>query len=157
VAPVVWTDLDSGLTWQISPSIANQNGLHWVEAVEYCEDLSLDGDGWRIPTLGELRTLIRGCPETEDGGSCNIEEDDCLALSCDSGFCTGCSSNDGPADGCYWPDDMQGTCGEYWSSSLVEDLADRAWYVDFDGGALNAGYITEDDFLIHGTQVRCVR
>jgi len=144
-----WDDPSSGLTWQIFPTGGD---MSWAAAKSHCASLKLEGGGWRLPTIGELRTLIRGCPETEDGGGCNIEEGDCLKWSCRDGSCGGCSGDTGPADGCYWPDEMQGSCYWYWSSSPVEDYVGYAWGVGFDNGGVG-GYGDVDDYV----HVRCVR
>jgi len=125
--------------------------MNLSEAKAHCAGLSLDGGGWHLPTIGKLRTLIRGCPATEDGGSCNVKEGDCLAESCSDITCVGCSLNDGPADGCYWPDEMQGSCWWYWSSSPVEDSVHPAWGVGSCYGSVDYSYVV-DDIL-----VRCVR
>ncbi len=34
------------------------NGMSWEDAKKYCEDLELDGKGWRVPLFTELVTLI---------------------------------------------------------------------------------------------------
>jgi hypothetical protein len=125
-----WTDPGSGLSWQVTPT---GFVMDWGSAKGHCASLELDGDGWRLPTVSELRTLIRGCPATEDGGSC-VVTDDCLSPDCRNlPACDGCSGADGPTDGCYWPKDMQGACGTYWSSSSTEyDVL--AWCVSFESG-----------------------
>ncbi len=146
-----WTDSSSGLTWQVEPTGGT---MHWSEAKAHCSGPSLDGGGWHLPTIGELRTLIRGCPATEDDGSCNLEEGKCLEWSCEDNSCdVGCGGGDGPADGVYWPDEMQGLSGWYWSSSAVEDsVSDNyRWNVAFSSGRI--------DFydLTYSARVRCVR
>ena len=144
-----WTDPTSGLMWENPPMGGSKN---LSQAKSYCENLNLGGyTDWELPTIGELRTLIRGCPATEDGGSCNVEEGDCLAWSCRDDSCKGCSYNDGPADGCYWPDEMQGTCSWYWSSSPVEGYDYGAWLVRFDYGSVNYDVVYGDE------RVRCVQ
>ena len=121
-----WYDSSSGLTWQNPPA---NNSMDWQSAKDYCANLSLDGHSdWRLPTISELRSLIRGCPGTVTGGACGVT-DSCLDSSCWSeSDCWSCSFSDGPADGCYWPDEMEGPCNWYWSSSPVEDYANYAWY-----------------------------
>jgi len=57
-----------------------------------------------------------------------------MKWSCRDDSCSGCSNKGGPANGCYWPDNMQGTCSWYWSSSPVEDYDSFAWYVLFSSG-----------------------
>ena len=124
-----WTDPRFGLTWQ-NPD--GESGIRWEEARHYCESLVLDDySDWRVPTIWELRTLIRGCPPTQVGGECPVVEGDCLAKSCRNESCDGCSDWNGPADGCYWPDGLRGSCSTYWSSSAVEDSAASAWVVTF--------------------------
>ncbi len=146
-----WTDPASGLTWQVLPP---EGWMKKSAAADYCSSLTLGGQSdWRLPTIGELRSLIRGCPATESGGSCNVEAGDCLAISCRADSCTGCSGGSGPADGCYWPDNIQGECTWYWSSSPVGDDDDRAWGVHFYGGDVGHGDVVYDD----GSVVRCVR
>ena len=146
-----WTDSSSGLIWQVSPY---GSGFNWNQAYEYCQDLNLCGkNSWRLPDIGELRSLIRGCPSTELGSeTCKVEDGGCLVWSCTEGdLCEMCSYGGGPALGCYWPDEMQGSCSSgYWSSSSVEDKS-YMWGVRF-----NQCYIYAD-FLTTAAKVRCVR
>ena len=144
-----WYDSSSGLTWQNPPA---DDLMVWDYAKDYCTNLSLDGhNDWRLPTISELRSLIRGCPGTVTGGACGVT-DSCTDISCnDSGGCYDCSSGDGPADGCYWPDEMEGSCSYYWSSSPVEDFDNLAWYVGFYDGNVNVNYVGYYGY------VRCVR
>jgi len=140
----------SGLTWQDPPS---SDYMFWDDATTYCENLSFDGhDDWRLPTIDELRSLIRGCDATVTGGACNAT-DDCLDLACRNDPCGGCDKLAGPAsDGAYWPDGMSGAIDWYWSSSPVADDDYNAWYVDFYNGVVYNSY--------YGTNVglvRCVR
>ena len=144
-----WTDPSSGLNWQNPPY---SGWKKWEEAKQYCLELDIDNGGWHLPTIGELRTLIRGCPATEKDGSCNVEDDNCLAWSCRSTACDGCTPDDGPAPGgCYWPDEMEGDCTWYWSSSLDTDSGMQAWFVYFNYGDIQTVSTGSD------VGVRCVR
>ncbi len=147
-----WTDSSSGLTWQVDSS---SNSFTWGEAITFCEDLSIDGqDDWRLPTISELRSLLRGCDTTELGGSCNVT-DGCTEYDCCNDPCNGCGFWEGPAsDGAYWPEGMSGWIGCYWSSSLVEDNNDRAWLVCFDFGGLGP---YSCDLVGDFDDARCVR
>ena len=146
-----WGDPKSGLTWQVAPTGGT---MKWSGAKSHCAGLDLGGHtDWRLPTIGELRSLIRGCSKTEAGGSCNIKDGGCLKWSCRDGSCNGCSNKGGPADGgMYWPDEMQGDCCWYWSSSPVEDYVGPAWRVGFGGGGVYDGYD-----VYSGRRARCVR
>ena len=128
--------------------------MSWSPATEHCQNLTLGGmTDWRLPTIGELRTLVRGCPDTETDGSCNVVDDGCLSSNCQNGSCGGCVYKDGPADGCYWPVDILGTCTWYWSSSFVEDPgSDCAWYIEYHLAYVNIFCDGFDDVL----PVRCV-
>jgi hypothetical protein len=146
-----WTDSLSGLTWQ-NPDSGNE--LRWTTAKEYCADLAQGGHtNWRMPDIRELRSLIRGCPATESDGSCNIDLGDCLSYSCvDWPSCNGCSSDQGPAGGCYWDPNIQGSCGLFWSSTTGEDSAQGAFLVHF-GDA----YVADGNTVWDDARVRCVR
>ncbi len=143
-----WTDTVTGYTWQDTPA---GDTMTWQGAIDYCNNLRFDGHSdWRLPTISELRSLIRGCPATEAGGSCGVT-DSCLSYSsCWNDPCSGCSGG-GPAGGCYWPDGMKGPCSYYWSSSEREDLSYNAWFVGFNAGSVDSyGKVNRND-------VRCVR
>lgn len=131
-----WFDSASGLEWQVETS---EDTMIWSNADSHCKALLLDGSGWRLPTIGELRTLVRGCPATETGGSCNVEEGDCLKEDCGNLSCLGCSSEQGPSDGCYWPDMFQGTCSLHWSSSPVVYGGSMHWGIVFTKGKVGYG------------------
>jgi hypothetical protein len=149
-----WTDPATRLTWQVNPS---GDAMTWSEAQAYCADL-----GWRLPTVSELRSLIRGCPTTGNGGSCGVV-DGCTGWDrCWDESCYGCDNQQGqgPAKGCYWPSELVGTCDWYWSSSPADDeriampaggFLDSKWVVKFDLACVGSAF-AKDRYLI-----RCVR
>jgi len=144
-----WTDSSSGLTWQVTPS---SDDMDWEEAKAYCDNLSLAGGGWHLPTISELRTLIRGCDATETGGSCGVT-DDCLDYDCQDNSCLSCEHGDGPNNGCYGPSELPDECDWYWSSSPAAglDLDIFAWHVYFGDGFVATAVVDNDGY------VRCVR
>ena len=146
-----WKDSVSSLTWQITPTGGE---MEWEKATAYCAGLELGGGGWRLPDIG-----LRGCPAAELGSNtCKVKPGDCLKFNCSSrGQCGRCSENGGPADGCYWPDEMEGQCTWYWSSSPVEGLGSEhppshAWIVNFD-----QGYVSSFSTVQSDRAARCVR
>lgn len=148
----IWYDSSSGLTWENPPHGGNRK---WSEAKSYCARLSLDGGGWRLPTINELRTLIRGCPATEPSGSCGVT-DSCLNIhgSCWDDSCEGCASGEGPSGGDYWPSELDGAT-QHWSSSPVADSASpngEAFVVRFYDGHLS--FVGSTGSVI---SFRCVR
>ncbi|MBI4917354.1 MAG: DUF1566 domain-containing protein [Acidobacteria bacterium] len=112
-----YLDARTGLCWQSSPS---SRAMAWDEAKRYCAALESDGDGpggWRLPTIGELRSLIRGCPETETGGDCGAT-DSCTTEACETDACSGCSDSQGPGvGGSYWPSELTPAMDEFFYSS----------------------------------------
>lgn len=129
-----WRDPLAELDWE-NPPRCGKRSLSGAEA--YCDWLPLDGGGWRVPRIGELRSLIRGCGATEFNGICGVEESCLYWTPCRDNSCDGCSAEQGPADGCYWPDGIEGTCGGYWSQSLVQDNLGYAFSVVFGSGRIN--------------------
>jgi formylglycine-generating enzyme required for sulfatase activity len=143
-----WTDPGSGLTWENPPSATPRT---WSQAGSYCGGLGLAGGGWRLPSISELRTLVRGCSTSETGGSCNVTDGGCLSNSCISG-CPSCTMNAGPAGGCYWPSGLQGACSTlYWSSSQTTPTGTGAWGILYDSAYI-INYIKDSPAV-----VRCVR
>ena len=151
-ASEAWKDPTSGLTWQVSPTGGSMN---WQAAKSHCAGLSLGGQSdWRLPTITELRSLIRGCPATQKGGSCGVT-DSCLSYkSCyNSSACGGCSYKGGPGPGgAYWPPELTGEVDWYWSSSAVADHDNGAWGVYF-----YYGYVSSHSTGYYDYYARCVR
>jgi len=49
------SDSNTGLLWQ---QAVDEGAYSWEEAKAYCENLSLDGTGWRLPTKAELESIV---------------------------------------------------------------------------------------------------
>ena len=75
-SPMPCRDSATGLIWSDKPS----EMMMLDDAQNYCDNL-VEGviDDWRLPTVGELRTLIVNCPATEPGGVCGVT-DECLLI-----------------------------------------------------------------------------
>ncbi len=153
----VCTDPAVGLMWQNEDTTSY---TRWESSIDYCESLDAgDGfggfHGWRLPTISELRSLIRGCPETVTGGKCNVT-DDCLSCGeCWGDLCWNCEQFGGPGpEGRYWPEGMEGTTYCYWSSSERTDSESAsAWYANFAIGSIDR----MDTSGSQGFGTRCVR
>lgn len=140
------------LEWQYMPS---DDPMSWYDAKTYCANLGLNGHtDWRVPTILELRSIVRGCPQAKIGGGCNIEDGVCVANECRSKDCeTPCKINKGPIYGCYWDFGLRGSCNGlgHWSSSI--DLTGKEGAVIlFDRGSIE---LYPMQLAEHA--VRCVR
>ena len=140
-----WYDPTSGLCWQDPPP---STAMDLSEAEAYCDVLSLGGYGsWHLPTIDELRSLIRECPATEPGGACAVTEPWCLDRDfCMNDWCDGCSS----MWGCYWPHALSGPCSVFRSSSVGGDRFGTCnFVVRFTNASVECG--------TSSVHVRCVR
>lgn len=147
-ADETWTDEATGLVWQVA---SDSGYVNWTQAMAHCDSLTLDGhDDWRLPTISELRSLIRGCPGTESGGACGVS-DECLAIECQTEGCYQCVYGDGPSNGCFGPTELADPCEYFWSSSTVAATEPRAWAVGFPSAFV---YKPRVYFAFHA---RCVR
>jgi len=56
----VITDCATGLEWQddYSDNGGNIKEANWRDAIAYCNNLQLDGGGWRLPNINELRSIV---------------------------------------------------------------------------------------------------
>jgi hypothetical protein len=130
-----WLDHSTGIYWQIDATSFRIGTLE--EAKLYCSNIKLGGFKWRLPSIGELRTLVR-C-RGFDGGfldKCQVSMS-CLGRKChDDEKCNGICSDSCYTDlNCIWPNTLKGDCKVgTWSSTSVEDVPDYYWYMAFDYG-----------------------
>lgn len=101
-----WCDPNSGgQCWTLD----EPQHMSQPDAIDYCEDLTLAGANWHLPSIHEWFALARGC----DGRTGTVEDAD-FQSTCewdgeDYIDCDSCPSGDGPGNGCYWPPAM-GEC-----------------------------------------------
>ena len=162
------TDTCTGLVWQETPDADSYPMC--TEAIDYdqcpaeqrlaeihCQnnDDGLPGTDWRLPTIGELRSLIVGCSATGSNGACNVSEatGGCLKLSCRADSCEGCSGGEGEGQNGFYIDLVfnNRNFALSWSSSPNEDSPGDAWGVNFDNGK---GFNRQ---VYYAHDVRCVR
>ena len=149
-------DMNRSLLWQKGTGYES-----YTNALAACQSLNLAGlTGWRLPTVDELRGLIRGCDaKTGPAGSCGVHETcwDQTNTKCyvDMGDCMwGCGGGQGPAlQGCYLDDIFPDGCQPYWSSTQAKmsGLSEKkAWSVSFNDASVNNGAQSQYNFA------RCV-
>ncbi len=150
-------DIDSGSCIQENGRIWSEvwHSHSWYDAFSGCDNLTACGySNWRLPTIDELRSLIKNCPATQTGGECGVTNN-CLVYSdCRNDACSGCPSDfDNP--GQYSKLDIGETRETtLWSSSALDNFTDSSYhyFVDFMSGSV--GMTRVDD---NGISVRCVR
>lgn len=149
----VWEDPKTGLVWQVQATAYEQ----WWHARDYCKDLDLGGDSdWRLPTVGELRSIIRGCSASETGGACQITDDCIDPNACGMTNCRGCDGFEGPGlGGVYWAPDLAGSEYSfwYWTVTRVTLRYEKSffWKISFK----TAKFYWDYDWEVN--MVRCVR
>ncbi len=136
------TIMEDGNMW--SPEASSI--MDWSDAIDYCNNLTACGySDWHLPTISELRTLIKNCSGTVTGGSCGVT-DSCLSWDeCRNDACSGCGYD---SDGKY---SKLGATGEFWSSSTRSGNPNSAWFVSFREGSVLYVYKSYNYY------VRCVR
>ncbi len=103
------------------------------------------GENWQLATISNLRSLIRGCPETEWDGTCEVYDDCATVADCWNDDCNTACAVQGPGpgtDGCYATDALlKGTCGKYWSGTqaIVENDPNEYWWTLVFVGAMIFG------------------
>jgi hypothetical protein len=150
-APGTWRDPTSGLTWQNPPS---DTGYYWTDALTYCSSIMLGGTGWHVPTINELRTLIRGCDSMVPGGSCGLTDSCVFDVTCNSPGCYTCTFAEGPSNGCYWPLEILGECNQaYYSATerAAEEAPNDIWTIIFSNGRMDGMS------KLNQSWVRCVK
>jgi hypothetical protein len=149
-----WTDSATGLAWTVPLNTLLMN--NWVNAGAFCSGQSHCGrTGWRLPTIDELRGVVRGCPATVPSGSCAIHDGSAYS-SWVNGACR-CAPDAGPGPAaCYWDPILGTSCGQsVFSSSVVPDLTGFVWSIDYRYGLVHA--VLQYDSSNVGNFVTCVQ
>jgi hypothetical protein len=96
--------------------------MTWENAIIFCETL-----GGRLPTISELRALLKNCEDTILSGPCGIK-DKCLSTKeCWNDACYGCQCDESDP-GKYSVFDE----GYYlWSSSEQTDNNEEVWTINY--------------------------
>lgn len=123
----------------------------WQQAKAHCDGLNAlnyggFSSGWHLPTVSELRTLIKSCDGTVTDGACGVT-DSCLSPSCWNLSNCSCTQSATPKYSKFKDKVV------LWSSSAVSNYssADLAWFVDF-----SQGQVSNMDKSA-SAQFRCVR
>lgn len=145
----VWYDSVSGLYWQNGSFTSTSTHS---TATTYCSNLSLGSySDWRLPSIGELRSLVRGCSYSQTGGSCGVT-DSCTSYTTCFTSCSACNSSSGPSDsGMYWDADLTDFGNSFWSSTVLSDYTSYRYKIDFTTAGLGYSETTASNY------VRCVR
>ena len=119
--PDLWYDATTNLLWQRGES---GDKLDPPEAESYCAGLSIEGrDGFRLPTIDELKSLLRDCNLSGCGVSTSCTDSSTQGPCFDFDTCDAdsCYEGEGPGvDGCYLEPALAGGCGDrLWSSTAA--------------------------------------
>jgi hypothetical protein len=125
-------DTKTKLAWQQTPTATTADGgtypsFSFVDARTYCGGLSLDGGGWRVPTVRELSTLV------------------------DWSRAPSLGSKPAAIDQTFFPGTPNDFADMFWSATPVAGDPASAWYVGFDHGEACESERT------NALYVRCVR
>ena len=146
-----WPDPTTGLTWQNPVSQMTHNVY---SGTIYCNGVVIGGyTDWRLPTIEDFRSLVRGCEATALGGACPVMNDS--ATTARTSSCDGCGSDGPGANGEYWDralDPFRVGYATFWSSSIPTDDDTLAWQIDFVNGARISA-----DANVYASAVMCVR
>ncbi|MCP4196250.1 MAG: DUF1566 domain-containing protein [Proteobacteria bacterium] len=161
---------DTGLCWQ-DPQREAYNyddiGLRAFEVDQYCDELVLGGfEDWRVPTIGELRSITEGFPGTETGGSCPIVDGDITYAQSQNFDCFNDDyttyHNATGDNGCFLVPDLTGTCDKGDPYSGGHPLEHVALETPSDTEDWRATLMFENGSVVFnhactGVDVRCVR
>ncbi len=149
---------DSNRLWQKYPFPVKKTS---EEADKFCNHHTIKGSNtWRVPSIGDLRSMVQGCDATKLDGECRISNF-CNSSFCSSTACTECDcAHENAIDDidCLWEKNYLGRCrsntkihsNAYWSSTQVEDKEGYYWTLNFKTGRIEP--LHKDEYAY----VRCI-
>ncbi len=153
----VWEDGTTGLMWMNPPPSEQMN---WTQAEEFCETWNYQGmNGWRLPRMDELCSLLDGCPELGEEEKCGFGADYSRMTLMDAINCFYSSQCESSSEACYVSEDLVEASSvspgspNYWSSDTYIEDDNEMWKVSYthQGSAIIARIETATGY------VRCVR
>ena len=138
-------DSKSKLIWSEKAQFAMSHSA----AINHCATHSEGGlSGWRLPTIGELRTLVLACPNMEmPDGNCTIKGDCVHPMLCSKDNCDPCYAD---ANGGH---NKFGNPDTFWSQENVPFADDYyIWVINFNNVQLTFNPKTNSTYY-----VRCVQ
>ena len=159
------TDTDSGESGEVpecsssSGTPCKAGGVIWSSRSTVTKDWDTAGSdcsnwsegrfnsGWRLPTINELRKVMRNCSTTETGGNCRVT-DECAFKGTYDGYNTCYSNNSckkvlGDICSTSLEHSPFGETGKLWSSFKTQDDPDWAWYVSFYNGEISWAAVSD--------------
>ncbi len=155
-SPTPCKDYSSGLVW----SSKSSEKSNWKDAVNYCLRHSENvGKVWFMPTIDELRTLVKKCQKAEYGGICAISEENDILSIYDVGERESCFCYEKGSESSEY--NKFGDSGLFWSSSARSDDPDYIWgvfygYISYGAGSYSGVEIMNFIKTYDRGNVRCV-
>jgi hypothetical protein len=99
-----------------------------IAAAQACSNAAagVGGNGFHLPTISELRTLVQGCGATMPDGACGLTNG-CRSVDCYNAACDGCGGVSGST--CYAARSLLPNCARAWSSTVMSQGS--VWGLDF--------------------------
>jgi len=121
---------NNGTKW----SMPADTNMTVVNGAAYCDDL-----GGRLPSVSELRSLIKDWSKTMTGGECEVTDSCNSSQNClDKALCNGSEDSFNGKYSVFG----ENTKGSFWSSTKdsYKPETSHNWIVDFNNGGLESYY-----------------
>ena len=116
---------ETGLIDLADWSASSATKTDWNGAYNYCSAMTEGGHNWRLPTISELRQLVKNCAETEYGGPCGVMDGHLKESDYTYNECAKCTNR---YDGSY---SKLGDKDYLWSASELDGDPTKVWVINF--------------------------
>ena len=119
------SDPETGLIDLADWSASSATKTDWNGAYNYCSAMTEDGHNWRLPTISELRQLVKNCAGTEYNGPCGVRDGHLKESDFTYNECAKCTNR---YDGSY---SKFGDKDYLWSASELDGDTTKVWVINF--------------------------
>lgn len=117
--------LETGLIDLSDWSASSATKTDWNGAYNYCSALTEGSHNWRLPTISELRQLVKNCAGTEYNGACGVRDGHLKESDFTYNECAKCTNR---YDGSY---SKLGDKDYLWSASELDGDSSKVWVINF--------------------------